>query len=137
MRKAAIATLIFAATLTGTAAFAQQKMDDMKGMDMKSMDMKSMDMKDMQGMKMEGMSADKPAASNARTYWAVGVVKALDAAAGTVTFDHEAVKSLNWPAMTMSFNVKDKTLFDRLAQGKKVQFEFVEEGEKYVVTAVK
>jgi len=124
MRRTAIATFVLAATLAGAASFAQQKMGDMKDMDMKSMDMKGMDM-------------GKPPASNAKTYRAVGVVKALDAAAGTVTFDHEAVKSLNWPSMTMSFNIKDRALFSRLAQGKKVEFEFVEEGENYVVTAVK
>lgn len=119
MRKAAVSMFVLASTVAAAAAFAQQKPDSMKGMDMKGMDM------------------GRPAVSDAKTYRAVGVVRALDAAAGTVTFAHEAIKSLNWPAMTMSFNVKDKTLYNRLAQGKKVEFEFVEEGENYVVTAVK
>ena len=44
---------------------------------------------------------------------------------------------MNWPAMTMGFQVKDKMLFDKLAVGKKVDFEFVHGTKGYVVTAVK
>jgi Cu(I)/Ag(I) efflux system protein CusF len=65
------------------------------------------------------------------------VVKAVDRAGGKVTLAHEPVKSLNWPAMTMKFSVKDKALFDKLAVGKKVEIEFVQQGSDYVVTGVK
>jgi len=115
MHKVAITTLVFAATLAASTAFAQQKMDDMKTMD-----------------------AAKPAAAGAQTtHVATGVVKKVDAKAGSVTFAHEPVKSLNWPAMTMGFEVKDKILFDKLAVGKKVEFEFTQGAKGYVVTAVK
>jgi Cu(I)/Ag(I) efflux system protein CusF len=118
MKKTILASILATLMLAGSA-FAQQKMDGMKGMDMKGMDM------------------GKPSASGVKPHKAVGVVKALDAAAGTVTFAHEAVKSMNWPAMTMTFGIKDKMLFDKLAEGKKVEFEFVKEGKGYVVTTVK
>lgn len=121
--------LLLALALAAGGALAGEKMDDMKGMPMKSMDMKGMDMKN--------MDMGKAAAPTGKTHKGVGVVKALDVKAGTVTFDHEAVKSLNWPAMTMTFSVKDKMLFDKLAEGKKVAFDFVQEGKSYVVTAVK
>jgi Cu(I)/Ag(I) efflux system protein CusF len=39
--------------------------------------------------------------------------------------------------MTMGFAVKDKALLDKLAVGKKVEFEFVKEGKGYAVTGVK
>lgn len=52
----------------------------------------------------------------------VGVVKALNPAAGTVTLDHEAIKALNRGAMTMSFKVADATLLKGLAVGAKVSF---------------
>jgi len=39
--------------------------------------------------------------------------------------------------MTMAFQVKDKTLLDKLSAGKKVNFEFVQQGKDYVVTSVK
>lgn len=48
---------------------------------------------------------------------------------------NSAGTSLNWPAMTMGFAVKDKALLDKLAMGKKV--EFVKEGKGYTVTGVK
>jgi Cu(I)/Ag(I) efflux system protein CusF len=44
---------------------------------------------------------------------------------------------MNWPAMTMTFKVKDKALLQKVKQGEKVNFEFVQQGKDYVVTAVK
>jgi Cu(I)/Ag(I) efflux system protein CusF len=68
---------------------------------------------------------------------ASGVVKKIDASSGKVLIEHGPVKSLNWPAMTMSFVVKDKKLLDKLAVDKKADFEFVQQGDQYVVTAIK
>ena len=65
------------------------------------------------------------------------VVKSVDTASGKVKLAHEPVKSLNWPAMTMNFSVKDPALFDKLPVGKKVEVEFVQQGSVSVVTAVK
>ena len=39
--------------------------------------------------------------------------------------------------MTMTFAVKDKTLFDKLAVGKKAELKFSQDGKGYVVTSVK
>jgi Cu(I)/Ag(I) efflux system protein CusF len=39
--------------------------------------------------------------------------------------------------MTMTFGVKDKSLLDKLAAGKKVDVEFTQQGSNYVVSAVK
>ena len=39
--------------------------------------------------------------------------------------------------MTMGFQIQDKMLFDKLAVGKKVDFECVQGTKGYVVTAVK
>jgi Cu(I)/Ag(I) efflux system protein CusF len=91
-----------------------------------------------QKMKMEDMSKmDMSPKSDKATHNAVGVVKAVDQTKGSVTFAHEPVKSLNWPSMTMTFQVKDKALLDKLPPGKKVDFEFVQQGKDYVVTAVR
>ncbi len=116
-------------TLATSAAFAQQKMDGMKGMDMKG-DMKGMDMK---GMAMEKKSATGDKASHTTK----ATVKKVDAKKGTVTLAHEPVASLNWPAMTMSFKVEDRTLMKKLTNGKKVVVDFAKQGEDYVVTSVK
>lgn len=68
---------------------------------------------------------------------AVGVVKAVNPAKGNVTLAHEAIASLKWPAMTMSFVVKDAKLFDKLVVGSKVKVELTKQKSDYVITAVK
>ena len=99
-------------------------------------DMKGMDMKGMDGMKM----SDKPMAMDDKgqtTHKATGVVKGADRDKGTVTLAHGPVPTLKWPAMTMSFAVKDKAMLDKLPANKKVEVEFVQQGKDYVITGVK
>ena len=103
---------------------------------MKGMDMKDMDMKNMNGMKMDQKSASKDDKRDA-THKATGVVKSSDRNKSTVTLAHGPVPSLGWPAMTMSFVVKDKAMLDKLAANKKVDIEFVQQGKDYVITGVK
>ena len=101
--------------LLGTAvpmAAAQMKHGDMKGMD-------------------HGQTAPR------QPHRGTGIVTALDRSAGKVTLKHEAIASLNWPAMTMAFTVQDKALLDKLAKDTKVDFEFVQQGKQYVITAIK
>ena len=66
-----------------------------------------------------------------------GVVTSIDRAGGKVTLKHDPIKSLNWPAMTMAFGVKDKAMLDKLAKDKKVEFEFVQQGQQFVITSIK
>ena len=109
------------------------EMKGMKGMGMKDMDMsKCKDMKDMEMDKKVQGTAPK-----VMTHKATGVVKAVDSSKGKVTLAHGPVKSLKWPAMTMNFAVKDKTLFDNLTVGKKVKVEFIKQDTDYIVTSVK
>ena len=120
---------------TGMNATSGQDM--MKGMNMQGMDMKNMDAKSCQDM-MKGMDMHQAnKGSKAARHEAVGTVKSVDPAAGTVTLAHGPVKSLNWPAMTMGFTVKDKALLDKLVVGKKVDVEIVQQEGKYVITTVK
>jgi Cu(I)/Ag(I) efflux system protein CusF len=116
LNRVAITTFVLAATLA-PAAFAHQKMDEMKSTGMSKMP-----------------AASAPASMS---HQATGIVKKLDAKAGLVTLAHEPVKSMNWPAMTMGFVVKDKMLYDKLSVGKNVDFEFVQGKKGYEVTAVK
>ena len=117
MKNIATNLIVASVALMSSAAFAQQKMDDMKSMDM----------------------AKKPAATAlaATVHMATSTVQKFDPKSGLVTLAHGPVKSMNWPAMTMGFQVQDKMLFDKLAVGKKVDFEFVQGSKGYVVTAVK
>src|SRR5438477_12562830 len=86
----------------------------MGGMDMKEMDMekcKGMDMskckdmmgKDKKGMEMKGMGADK----KSEVHKGVGTVKKVDPAGGKVTIAHGPIPTMKWPAMSMTFTVKD------------------------------
>ncbi|MDZ7892150.1 MAG: copper-binding protein [Rhodoferax sp.] len=114
MKKSLITSLAAVVLLSATAAMAQQK--------------------SMEGMK--EMPMGKPAAGQSM-HMAKGKVTRVDAGANLVTLAHEPVKSLNWPAMTMGFQVKDKMLLDQLSVGKTVEFEFVKGGKGYVITGVK
>ena len=91
---------------------------------------------EMKGMDMMNNHA-QGTSRNGTVHRTSAVVKAVDPAKGTVTLAHEAVQSLKWPAMTMGFSVKDKSLLDKLAVGKKVHVEFTQQGSDYVITAVK
>lgn len=108
--------VVLALCFSSGAVLAQQKMDPMKGMDMGS----------------------KPAATAAAatTHSAKGLVKKVDPNAGRVTLAHGPVKSMNWPAMEMGFEVKDKAMLDKLKVGQEVDFQFQQDGKRYVVTSV-
>lgn len=112
-----ILTACFTLLLATTAVFAQQKMGDTKNMNM----------------------GKKSSASPSATHSANATVKKVDAKASTVTLAHGPIASLNWPAMTMNFKVKDKDkrLLEKLSVDKRVDVQFVKEGEDYVVTSVK
>jgi Cu(I)/Ag(I) efflux system protein CusF len=92
----------------------------------------------MKGMDMKGMD-DRPQTHESKmaTHRMKAVVKAVDRVNGKVTLAHEPVKTLSWPAMTMKFSVKDKTLLDKLPAGQKVEAEFRQQGSDYVITGVK
>ena len=130
MKSSAVLSLVLALSVA-VPAVSHAQSGGMKGMEMKDMDMKGMDMKDMDHKSMS--KGDKSQA----THKAIGVVKKVDAKQGMATLAHEPIKSLNWSAMTMGFQVKDKSLLNRLAVDKKVEFEFVQQGKDYVITTVK
>jgi len=89
------------------------------------------------GMDMKGMDMGEDKKSEAKSHKGVGTVKKVDAAAGTVTIAHGPIPTMKWPAMSMTFTVKDKALVGKFSQDKKVEFEFVEQGSNYVITSVK
>ena len=91
-------------------------------MDMKDMDMKGMDMK---SMKMEAAPT---------THKGAGIVKNIDAIKGMVTLAHGPIASLQWPAMTMRFKLKDEALAKGIKAGDAVDFELVQSGKDYMVT---
>jgi Cu(I)/Ag(I) efflux system protein CusF len=131
MKSSVILILVAALSAVGPSIALAQATDvnkkDSTGMDMKGMDMKSMDMKDM------GMNKTDAAT----THKGVGVVKDINATDGMVTLVHEPIKSLNWPAMTMGFKVKDKSVIGKIKPGDKVEFTLVQVGKEYLIAGMK
>lgn len=117
MKKPITLSLLITLALAVGSAVAGEKMDDMKDMDMKNMDM-----------------GKKSSAAAPTTHNAVGVVKKIDLTAGTVNLNHEAVPSLKWPAMNMSFKVQSPDLLKDVAVGQKVKITFIKTGSGYVIT---
>jgi Cu(I)/Ag(I) efflux system membrane fusion protein len=67
-----------------------------------------------------------PAASGSQTHKAQGTVEAVDAGAGTVEISHDPIPSLQWPAMTMAFRVRDKAMLGGLKKGQPVEFDLAQ-----------
>ena len=76
-------------------------------------------------------------AAFAQSHQATGVVKRIDAAKGVVSLKHEAIKSLNWPGMTMEFGVRDPKILAGIKPDQQVKFELVEDKGRYVITSIK
>lgn len=65
-----------------------------------------------------------------------GTVTAIDAAAGKITLDHEAIGAVGWPAMKMGFAAKPE-LLKGIAVGDKVDFDLTVTGSAREVTAIR
>ena len=63
-------------------------------------------------------------------------VRKIDLEAGKVTLKHGDIKSLDMPAMTMVFVVKDKAMLDKLKTGDKVKFKAINDAGKFTVTEI-
>lgn len=81
----------------------------------------------------DGMKSDKK--GSGQVHKGTGVVTRVHK--DKVTIKHEPIQSLNWPTMTMAFGVKDKAMLDKIAKDKKVEFEFVQQGQQFVITSIK
>jgi len=77
--------------------------------------------------------AMKPAA---KTGSGVGMVKSIDARAGTVTIAHGPIPGVGWPAMTMTFKAAPPVV-KGIAPGKKIAFDLSVTDSAAVITRVK
>jgi Cu(I)/Ag(I) efflux system protein CusF len=66
-----------------------------------------------------------------------GTINSVDARGGKINLTHEAIASLDWPGMTMDFDVQDKAVLANLKPGQKVKFKLVEARRgKYVISEI-
>lgn len=84
---------------------------------------------------MGSMETSAPAAT-AGPIRSTGMVTAVDAAAGTISLDHEAIAAINWPAMSMQFTAENPAILQGIAVGDHVTFELKSASESTVVTMV-
>ena len=65
-----------------------------------------------------------------------GEVRKVEKDARKITIKHEPIESLEMPAMTMAFEVKDPAMLDRVKAGDKVWFAARKLGGAFTVTAI-
>ncbi len=63
-----------------------------------------------------------------------GEVRKVDKAGGKITLKHAEIKSLDMPAMTMVFGVKDAALLDKVKAGDKVMFKAANESGRFTIS---
>jgi Cu(I)/Ag(I) efflux system protein CusF len=76
------------------------------------------------------------AVAAAASYRTDGEVRKVDKDASKLTIKHGDIKNLDMPAMTMVFQVKDKSLLDKVKAGDKVRFRAESENGKLLVTDI-
>lgn len=76
----------------------------------------------------------KVQATEADTATTDGVLKKVNKAQGTLIIQHEEIKSLGMPPMTMLFNVKDPSMISGLKAGDHIQFKAIEINGALIVT---
>ena len=65
-----------------------------------------------------------------------GVVKAVDAKAGTVTLQHGPIPALKWPAMTMPFKATPPSILRTVKVGQAVRFKLMQMNGATTLTAI-
>lgn len=65
-----------------------------------------------------------------------GEIKKIDKDAEKVTIKHGELKNLGMPAMTMVFQVKEKSVLNQFAKGDKVKFVAEKVDGKFVITHI-
>ncbi len=78
-----------------------------------------------------------PAASAPQTWTGTGKITKVNAATGELEMAHEPIPALQWPAMVMPFNVKDKAILNGFKVGDAVNFDLMRAGEGFTVVAIR
>ncbi len=65
-----------------------------------------------------------------------GEVRKVDKEQGKLTVKHAEIKSLQMPATTMVFRVKDKALLDKVKEGDPIKFSAEKVEGQYTITAI-
>jgi len=61
---------------------------------------------------------------------------AIDRDMGRVTIEAEPIEALKLPALALAFIVYDERVWNRVSKGRKLDFEFMKQGNNYVLLRV-
>ncbi len=79
-----------------------------------------------------------PGAETQKIHTGTGKITKVDAKTGELVMQHQPIPSLEWPAMTMEFEVKDPAMLKGLKVGEKVEFDLVkDEDGTFPVVAIR
>lgn len=76
---------------------------------------------------------ESPVSSNPNLISARGGVLQVDQSNATIKINHDPIAALNWPRMTMSFRLKERSLIDKIKEGDIVEFLLQKEASDYVI----
>jgi len=72
----------------------------------------------------------------AQVHQGQGLVNKIYVDSEKINISHEAIKSLEWPKMTMDFKVQDKAVLAGIKPGMKVNFELAKFADGYRITKI-
>lgn len=79
----------------------------------------------------------KSRASSNTSIEGVGIIKKINSANHSLTIQHKAIPSLDWPAMEMNFAVLQDILFEDLKTGDSIQFDLEKKNTDFMITKIK
>lgn len=85
---------------------------------------------------MDGMQKEKVNKADTQAHQGHGTVNKLDLETVKINISHDAIKSLQWPAMTMDFKVQDKSILAGIKPGMKVDFELSKFADGYRISRI-
>lgn len=80
------------------------------------------------------MAAEAPAAAGPIT--SMGKIVAINAEAGAVTLEHQAIPEVKWDAMSMGFTTTDPAMLEDLKVGDMVVFDLVSAAEPTKISRI-
>ena len=78
-----------------------------------------------------------PGAAAQHIHTGTGRITKVDAKTGELVMQHEPIPSLDWPGMTMEFEVKDPAILKGLKAGQQVEFDLADEDGDLPVVAIR
>ena len=84
----------------------------------------------------EDMSSAKASMAKTKIVSARGIIKVVKTEEHKLTIQHEAIKILGWPSMSMDFIIADDVDISDLSDNDNVMFQLEEKNDRYRITSI-